>query len=160
MRRRVVHKKPKTDNSQLLALCTLKEITLPLAWREGVNRNGWGIPKDMYIKVLKEKMKETSGAIIILNHSIPGAKVNDITQISNQFGHVIGCVTDIDFDNMTAKVKLKQDVENIEEYVVGFAYNAEIDDRSKMTTFLKVHNASLNKATSNAYTNIKNKGDE
>lgn len=160
MRRRVVHKKPNTDNSQVLSLCTLKEVSLPLAWRDDINRNGWGIPKELYIKVLKEKLEDSSGVIPILNHSIPGAKVSDITRISNPFGNIVGCITDIDFDTMTAKIKLKDEVTDIEEYLVGFSYNAELDEKSRTTTFLKVQNATLHKPSVSVYKHKENKGDE
>lgn len=151
MRRRVAVKKPNVDNSHILGLCTFKEVTLPLAWEEGINKNGWGIPKDIYISALTKKLEETNGAIIILDHALKGIKVNDITKISDQYAHVVGCVTNIDFKNMTANIKLKKEVKDIEEYVVGFGYNAQIDEETKMIKSLDIQVSALHKAIDNTY---------
>lgn len=149
MRRKVKNNKI-VNNDALLSECNKGTVELELAWREGVNSNGWEILKDDYISALKTAI-ETMKVIPILDHSIkPYGQPTSKTR-SSAFNGILGCVTEFDFDKMTAIINLKDDIENIGIYDLGFVYTAEVETDTNVINNISVVSAALIKKSLNTY---------
>lgn len=137
-----------------------KDVEIKLAYQEGVNSNGWEISKEQYMEALTLSQKQYKIPILIHKESLPDYIVNEDdfqeSCIAGRHNCIIGYINSFDFDHMTAHINIKNVIENIDEFVLGFDYSANMDNDNKTITILKVIQGVLMKRTLSAY----KKGDE
>jgi len=98
-------------------------LTLNLAYADGVNRNGWWVPKETLKKAVEDahEMIETGTLSILPRYNFrrgfPETTTVDIKD-------VIGTVNSIDIDKLKADVKLTKD--SIEEFKKYYGTDREI----------------------------------
>lgn len=137
----------------------MNNIDIQLAYQEGVNNNGWEIPKDNYIQSLSITQQQYNIPILIHRESLPDYVVDKDefceSSIAGRHDCIIGYINSFDFDNMKANINIKNVIENIDEFVLGFDYGANMD-KDKKVTILKIYHGVLIKRSLCVY----KKGDE
>jgi hypothetical protein len=100
----------------------MKTITIPLAYSEGLNKNGFSISKEVLDNAFKKEQEKIEKGIL---HVLPRYLDNNHNVFEVPIRDVIGMVKKVDLENLKATVNVQPEFAELEKLTfLGLAYIA------------------------------------